>query len=71
MSATFNTVNHAVLLRRLSDRLDIRGKALDWISSYLDNRRQFVLVGGTRSAVRNLDCNVLQGSVFGPGMFRD
>ena len=71
MPAAFNTVDHAVLLRRLSDRLAIRGKAIDWISSYLDNRRQFVLVDGTRSSVQNLDYNVLQRSVLGPGLFSD
>ena len=69
MSAAFDMVNHAVLLKRLFDRLGIKGKAQDRISSYLDNRRQFVLVDGTRSSVYNLDCNVPQGSVLGPGMF--
>jgi hypothetical protein len=71
MSAAFDTVDHGVLLKRLSDRLGIQGQALRWIASYLENRKQFVVVHGARSAEQELDCNVPQGSVLGPGLFGD
>jgi hypothetical protein len=71
MSAAFDTVDHHVLLRRLSDHFGIRDLALHWIASYLDERKQFVLVNGVRSSEHMLDCNVPQGSVLGPSMFGD
>ena len=63
MSAAFDTVDHGVLLNRLSDRIGIKGKALDWIASYLHERKQFVVIDGKKS--------IPQGSVLGPGMFSD
>jgi hypothetical protein len=71
MSAAFDTVDHKVLLKRLSDRFGIKNQALDWVASYLDNRRQFVLIQGTRSDEHELHCNVPQGSVLGPCLFGD
>ena len=71
LSAAFSTVSHEILIKRLSDRIGIRGNALQWIASYLENRKQFVLLDGHRSKTHSLDCNVPQGSVLGPGMFSD
>ena len=71
LSAAFDTVDHAILLKRLSDRIGIRDQALRWLESYLHDRSQFVIVDGKRSAVHKLDCNVPQGSVLGPGLFSD
>jgi hypothetical protein len=71
MSAAFDTVDHQMLLRRLSERLGIKGNALQWITSYLHNRQQFVTIRGTRSAKQQLDCNVPQGAVLGPEFFSD
>ena len=71
MSAAFDTVDHNVLLKRLSDRFGIKSSALGWLSSYLDNRKKFVIVQGCKSKEQELDCNVPQGSVLGPGLFGD
>ena len=71
MSAAFDTVDHHILLNRLSDRFGIRDDALGWLESYLTDRSQFVVVDGVKSDVHKLDCNVPQGSVLGPGMFSD
>lgn len=71
MSAAFDTVDHNVLLKRLSDRFGIRSSTLNWVSSYLENRRQFVMVQGCKSKEQLLECNVPQGSVLGPGLFGD
>lgn len=35
LSATFDTVDHGILFRRLSTSFGIRGRALEWFSSYL------------------------------------
>ena len=44
ISAAFDTINHDFLLSRLRRRFGICGEALDWFSSYLSGRRQFVKV---------------------------
>ena len=41
LSKAFNTVNYEILFKKLNHH-GIRGKALDWIKSYLSNRFQFV-----------------------------
>ena len=37
LSATFDMVNHSILLHRLKYRFGIQGRVLDWITSYLTN----------------------------------
>ena len=49
LPAAFDTVNHCILLSRLSHRVGIRGTALEWFRSYLSNRTQFVNVNGSTS----------------------
>ena len=71
LSAAFDTVDHTILVKRLNQRLGIQGGAIKWIQSYLDERKQFVIIQGERSAEHVLDCDVPQGSVLGPGMFGD
>ena len=67
--AAFDTVDHKILLNRLSTRFGITGAALSWFSSYLSNRYQFVNIRGQRSSNRPLKCGVPQGSVLGPILY--
>ncbi len=60
------TVSHDLLLERLSAHCGIKGKSLDWISSYHKGRRQAVNINGNLSDELTLDCGVPQGSVSGP-----
>ena len=47
----------------------VRGVANDWLSSYLENRLQYVSFGDTDSTLRNVICGVPQGSILGPKLF--
>src|SRR6218665_1318039 len=48
LSAAFDTVAHDILTERLSRTYGICSSALDWISSYLRDRRQVVMFDGSR-----------------------
>lgn len=69
LSAAFDTVDHKILLQRLSCRFGINGKALCWFKSYLENRKQVVNVKGATSCSKDLRCGVPQGSVPGPILY--
>ena len=69
LSAAFDTVDHRILLDRLSERFGIIGNALEWFRSYLFNRHQVVKVNSHESTSRELRCGVPQGSVLGPILF--
>lgn len=61
----FDRVNHFILLRKLYV-LGIHGDLLRWVTSYLHNRSQCVVVGGYRSDFITIPSGVPQGSHLGP-----
>ena len=64
----FDTVNHRLLLRKLSLG-GVDGTAHRWFSNYLTGRRQFVKVGDDISLKVPAVRGVPQGSKLGPLLF--
>ena len=61
----FDIVNHDILLRKL-EHYEIRGESLEWLKSYLENRKQCVNINGNSSKCSDITCGIPQGSVLGP-----
>ena len=66
ISATFDTIDHTILLNHLHNSFGVGGNVLSLISSYLAMRSQTVRVGSASSAPSDCSCGVPQGSVLGP-----
>ena len=64
----FDTVDHKILLSKLS-HYGIKGKPLQWFSSYLKGRHQVVKIGSIFSDKTLMEYGVPQGSVLGPILF--
>ena len=69
LSAAFDTIDHDLLLSRLTKWFGIDGLVLQWVRSYLTGRSQLVKVDGVLSTPQLLLCGVPQGSVLGPLLF--
>ena len=70
LSAAFDTLDHTILLDRLSRYFGFSHTVLTrWFSSYLTVRIQSVTIGNTTSSSRRLEFGVLQGSILGPLSF--
>ena len=68
LSAAFDTLDHSVLLDRISS-YGCNGTVKKWFSSYLSGRSQSVVIGDKTSNPSVLEYGVPQGSVLGPVLF--
>ena len=68
-SSAVDTINHNILIRRLRLRYGFVGKALDWLTPYLKERTQRVVIGEQSSSRTTLTTGVPQGSVLGALLF--
>ena len=64
LTATFDTVDHGLLLLRLERQFGLHGVTLLWFRSYLSGRSYRVWFAGAASRIVYV-CSVPQGSVLG------
>ena len=69
LSSAFDTVDHEILLNRLTDEFGIAGSVKSWFASYLSGRTSRCRVAGELSSSKPLIYGVPQGSVVGPRLF--
>ena len=69
LSAAFDTIDHSILLSRLTSTFGITGPALSLLSSYLTDRTQSVSVNSHSTPPSPMLTGVPQGSVLGPLLF--
>ena len=65
LSKAFDTLNHTILLNKLH-HYGIRDGSLNLFKSYLQNRKQYVVINNAKSETLDITTGVPQGSILDP-----
>ena len=65
----FDSVNHDILLLKLKNFYKVDGILLKFITNYLKDRAQRVVIGSESSSTLTVNSGVPQGSILGPLLF--
>ena len=68
LSKAFDTINHSLLLKKLKN-FNLNSDSIDFIHSYLSNRKQVSKFSKYTSNEENVLSGVPQGSILGPFLF--
>ena len=69
VSVVFDTVNHDILMDRLTQSFGLAGNAFDWLASFITGRTYVVRFGGTTTPPRKVRSGIPQGSILGPLLY--
>ena len=68
LSKAFDTLDHNILFKKLS-YYGFSDIPCRWFSSYLSNRKQYVVLDDVSSSLKEITTGVPQGSILGPLLF--
>ena len=68
LSKAFDILSHTVLIEKLK-YYGFQAQAINLISSYLSNRKQYVVYNDSKSDLVDINIGVPQGSILGPLLF--
>ena len=69
VSASFDTVDHSILIEVLNNKSGVTGTALQWFKGYLTNRKFNICINNNYSDEKDLFFSVPQGPINRPVLF--